>query len=185
MSDIEGVVTENAAGGGRTARGRLSLDRALSFIGGPWVRALLVATLVSIFVTRRRWWSAATLLAATGGMGIINTGLKALIHRRRPAGLPGAKRSRGFSFPSGHSSGSVVFLGTMAYLIRTMTGQTVLGGVASAVAASLAFLIGRSRVELRAHRWSDVLAGYVVGATWLSLVLRVFSRPLKHEYERG
>ena len=123
------------------------------------------------------------LVAATGGMGTINTGLKALIRRQRPAGLPALKQAGGYSFPSGHASGSVVFFGALGYLAWRMTRHRLLTLVVLGAASVLAGLIGRSRVGLQAHHWSDVVAGFVAGAIWLALVLRAFARPLAREYQ--
>jgi undecaprenyl-diphosphatase len=161
----------------------MSLNRALSFLGGPRLRAVLVALAAAVFVLRRRWWSAAVLVVATGGMGAINTGLKVLIRRQRPGGLPGLKQAGGYSFPSGHTSGSVVFFGALGYLAWRMFRHRILTSLALCAGSVLAALIARSRVGLQAHHGSDVVAGYVVGLSWLALVLRVFARPLAREYQ--
>lgn len=158
------------------------LNRALSFVGGPRFRYMLVAAFILVFVSRERWWSASMLGAATGGMGAINTGLKVLIRRERPGGLQGLQQERGYSFPSGHTSGSVVFLGTIGYLLWRMTRDRIVRSIVFSVFAVFAGLIGRSRVELRAHHRGDVVAGYAVGTLWLALVIRVFARPLTREY---
>jgi len=160
----------------------MSLNRALSFVGGPRFRAMLVAAFVASCVTRRRWWSAAMLVAATTGMGAINTGLKVLVRRERPGGLPGLKQAGGYSFPSGHTSGSLVFLGVLGYLVWRMTRNRILGSVVFCAFGILAGLIGRSRVELQAHHRGDVVAGCAIGTIWLALVVRVFARPLGREY---
>jgi membrane-associated phospholipid phosphatase len=161
----------------------MSLNLALSFIGAPRFRAMLVTLLVAVFALQRRWWSAAMLVAATGGMGAISTGIKALIRRQRPEGLPGLKQAGGYSFPSGHSSGSLVFFGALSYLVWRMRRNRILTSVVVSAAGVLVGLIGRSRVELQAHHRSDVVAGYVVGTIWLAIVLRVFARPVAREYQ--
>jgi undecaprenyl-diphosphatase len=153
-----------------------SFNRALSFIGGPRPRAVLVGLIAAALAMRKRSESAVLLLAATGGMGTINTGIKILVRRRRPAGIPGLKQAGGYSFPSGHSSGSVVFLGVLAYLTWTMTRNRLLTSAVAGAGAVLAALIGRSRVVLKAHHWSDVLSGFALGLVWLGLILRLFAR---------
>lgn len=162
--------------------GEMSLNRTLSFIGGPAFRAAFVALVVAIFAVRRRWWSAAMLVTATGGMGAINSALKVMIQRERPAGLPGRKQADGYSFPSGHSSGSAVLLGALGYLAWTKTRHRIIATVVLSCASVLAGFIGRSRVGLQAHYRSDVVAGLVAGAIWLLLVVRLFARRLRREY---
>jgi YegS/Rv2252/BmrU family lipid kinase len=160
------------------------LDRVLGVVGGPRLRAVLVGIVALCFVMQRRLWSAVMLVAATGGMGAINSGLKALVRRQRPKGIPGLRQAGGYSFPSGHSSGSVVFLGALVYLSSRLFRHRVLVSASLAAAGILAGAIGRSRVGLRAHHRSDVLAGFGIGAAWLAIVLRMFSRPLDREYNR-
>jgi len=160
------------------------LNRFLSIIGGPRSRAVLVALIALLLLWRRRRWSAAMLITATAGMGAINTGIKVVVRRQRPAGLPGLRQAGGYSFPSGHSSGSTVFFGALAYLAWMATRHRILATVSLGAAGVLTAAIGRSRVGLKAHHRSDVFAGFAVGISWLLFVLRLFARPLDREYRR-
>jgi undecaprenyl-diphosphatase len=159
------------------------LNVALSFVGGPRFRAALVAVIAIVFALRQRWWSGLMLIAAASGMGAINTALKYAVRRRRPHGLPGLIQAGGYSFPSGHTSGSVVFLGALAYLTWPIAGVRNVTWAAFGVAGVLATLIGRSRIELKAHHTSDVVAGYAIGTAWLAFILRLFARRLAQEYQ--
>jgi YegS/Rv2252/BmrU family lipid kinase len=163
----------------------MSFNRALSFIGGPRPRTVLVAIIVVVLAIRRQWRSVAMLVTATGGMGTINTAIKLLVRRQRPRGIPGLKQAGGYSFPSGHSSGSVVFLGALAFLTWTITRNRILTSIVAGAGAVLAALIGRSRVVLKAHHWSDVFSGFALGLVWLGLILRLFARPLARERRSG
>jgi YegS/Rv2252/BmrU family lipid kinase len=163
----------------------MSINRALSFIGGPRPRAAFVAVIVAALAIRKRRASAAMLLAATGGMGAINTTVKLLVRRQRPRGLPGLRQAGGYSFPSGHTSGSVVFLGAITYLLWVTTRNRSLTAAAVGAGGILAALIGRSRVVLKAHHWSDVLSGFAIGLVWLGVILRLFARPLAREQLSG
>jgi len=157
------------------------VQRTFSAIGGPAARSVLVSLILLGLLVRRRPRSAALLLTATGGMGIINTSIKELVRRQRPEVLPGFKQAGGYSFPSGHSSGSLVFFGAVGYLIWHLTRHRVVATTAFSLGSVLTGLVGRSRVSLRAHHGSDVLAGYALGALWLGLVLKLFAGPLAAE----
>ena len=81
----------------------------------------------------------------------------------------------GFSFPSGHSSGSVVAYGMLAYLaLRLLPIRWHLPGLLATVA--LAFTVGASRLFLGVHFASDVIAGFASGAAWLAMCITLIER---------
>ena len=103
--------------------------------------------------------------------------LKMLFERARPlteyvAGM----RLQTYSFPSGHSSGSMITFGLLAYLAFMKLPAPWNTTIAS-VLMVLPFLIGVSRVYLGAHFPSDVVAGWILGLVVLALVVFVL-RPL-------
>jgi undecaprenyl-diphosphatase len=103
---------------------------------------------------------------AVAGNGVLNTTLKQVFERVRPVHDDGLVMAHGFSFPSGHSSGAVVLYGMLAYVLcRFVPPRGHLPLVLAAVA--LAFSVGVSRVFLRVHFASDVLAGFASGTAWL------------------
>ena len=103
---------------------------------------------------------------AIAGNGLLNVTLKQIFARVRPVHDGGLAVAQGFSFPSGHSSGSVVMYGMLAYVLcRFVPPRWHLPVVLTAV--TLAFSVGVSRVFLRVHFASDVLAGLISGTAWL------------------
>jgi membrane-associated phospholipid phosphatase len=126
-----------------------------------------VCTLVAVLlVLRGRRWLALAWVLAVAGNGVLNTTLKQVFARVRPVHDDGLVMAHGFSFPSGHSSGSVVLYGMLAYVLcRFVPPRWHLPLVLAAVA--LAFSVGVSRVFLRVHFASDVLAGFASGTAWL------------------
>ncbi|BDT66822.1 hypothetical protein os1_09870 [Comamonadaceae bacterium OS-1] len=124
---------------------------------------ILVAALL---VWRGRRWLALAWVLAVAGNGVLNTTLKQIFARVRPVHDDGLVMAHGFSFPSGHSSGAVVLYGMLAYVLcRFVPPRGHLPLVLAAVA--LAFSVGVSRVFLRVHFASDVLAGFASGTAWL------------------
>src|SRR3546814_2215562 len=100
----------------------------------------------------------------------INGGIKAVFHRVRPLHGHGFIIERGWSFPSGHAFGAMVFYGMLAYvLLRLLPPRFHRAVIAAAVL--LSGVIGISRVLLHVHYFSDVMAGYCAGAAWLVLCL--------------
>jgi len=107
--------------------------------------------------------------------------IKTTVARERPEVLEPILVERGFSFPSGHASLSMVAYGILAVLVsRSYLSRGTRLAVFGAVVA-LVFLIGLSRVWLGVHSPSDVIAGWVAGATvvlvYASLTRRVSREP--------
>ena len=134
---------------------------------------LCVAGMLALLWLRRRWL-ALLVVVAIAGNALLNSTLKAVFARARPLHDPAAELVRGFSFPSGHSSGAVVAYGMLAYvLIRCLSpvhaARFRLPLVLAATA--LAFTIGCSRIFIQAHFATDVLAGFASGSAWLAVCI--------------
>jgi membrane-associated phospholipid phosphatase len=110
-------------------------------------------------------------IAAIGiGGFIINYFMKLAFHRTRPA-APLISPLQNFSFPSGHATSGFIFYGLLAYLVwKTRIGKPykIIFGV---ILILFSMLIGFSRVYLRVHYPSDVLAGFCIGFAWLLLAI--------------
>jgi membrane-associated phospholipid phosphatase len=128
-----------------------------------------VAVAIALVAAGRRWLAFGW-LAAVGGNALLNTTLKQVFERVRPVHDDGLVLAQGFSFPSGHSSGSVVVYGMLAYVaMRFVPRRWHLALMLGAVA--LAFSIGVSRMFLRVHFASDVVAGFASGSAWLAVCI--------------
>ncbi|HWU78376.1 MAG TPA: phosphatase PAP2 family protein [Rhodanobacter sp.] len=132
-----------------------------------WVTS--VATLVLLVLLRRQGQLAAAWLVALFGIVPINGGLKTLFHRARPLHDHGFIIEPGWSFPSGHAFGAMVFYGMLAYVLLRLTARFHRAIIA--VAVMLIGVAGISRILLQVHYLSDVLAGYAAGAAWLVLCI--------------
>jgi undecaprenyl-diphosphatase len=111
-------------------------------------------------------------VAAVGGNSLLNHSLKQVFARTRPLDTDGLTLAPGFSFPSGHSSGAVVAYGMLAYLaLRLLPARWHLPALLMAV--GIAFSVCVSRLFLRVHFASDVLAGWMSGTVWLALCIMV------------
>lgn len=100
---------------------------------------------------------------------LIMLGLKLLFNRHRPL-IPLLAPARGFSFPSGHAFMSTCFYGLLMLIIwREERPHPVLKWVLLILVLLLVLTIGFSRIYLRVHYFTDVVAGYCVGFSWLFL----------------
>lgn len=141
--------------------------------------------LFTYFLIKRRLLPALYILS-TGLSGfLVNALLKILFHRQRPAD-PLIVPPNDFSFPSGHSSAAFIFYGLLIYLLWQTALPTRKKIVLSVFLVVFSIVIGFSRVYLRVHYATDVLAGFCVGAAWLSLSFFLYGQwngkfPDKHQ----
>ncbi|MDN7246441.1 phosphatase PAP2 family protein [Planococcus shenhongbingii] len=150
------------------------LDSAMIFItemGSVWfLTTLSTLTVVVLWVKYKDKWGILFFLVAVGIGGLLTKMLKGLYERGRPSINPEID-AVGYSFPSGHSMGSLIFYGFIMYLVIRGNGNALFKWVSIFLMAILVTLIGMSRVYLGAHFPSDVLAGFIAGAIWLILCL--------------
>ncbi|WP_110929022.1 phosphatase PAP2 family protein [Bacillus massiliglaciei] len=115
--------------------------------------------------------AAAALTIAAGYQ--LNHWIKALIGRERPELNP-AIDATGFSFPSGHAMMSMMFYGLIYYFFFFHRKSRFARWGAGVLIGILIGLIGISRIVLKAHYPSDVLAGFMAGVICLYMILSLY-----------
>ncbi|HET9647237.1 MAG TPA: phosphatase PAP2 family protein [Microlunatus sp.] len=145
-----------------------TLATAVTALGSPPVALAIGACAAALLVVKRRFDSAALLLAGlalTAGLVYL---VKIAIARPRPSIGPATNWD--FSFPSGHTTDGTVTWVLVAVLL-TVGAPAVARRAAVAGALVLGLLIGVSRVYLGAHWVTDVLAGWALAAALISATL--------------
>ncbi len=130
--------------------------------------AVLVALL--LLARRHRLLALVWLLALAGG-GLLDSWLKELFPRNRPVFNVSLVHEPTLSFPSGHSMGSIVSYGMLAYLLVLVLPSFRARVAAVTSLALLVLAIGFSRIYLGAHWFSDVLGGFAAGGVWLAFCI--------------
>ena len=148
----------------------MQLFASLTRLADSRTLTILCIAVAILLAVARRPWLAFVWVVAVGGNGLINTFLKNVFGRLRPVQPEGFVFEHGFSFPSGHSSGCVVAYGMLAYLaVRLLPSRWQLPSFL--VAVVLILTIGASRIFLRVHFASDVVAGFASGMAWLAICI--------------
>ena len=111
--------------------------------------------------------SESLLVVVTAGGGLLLAPLLKLVFERpRPALTDHIVLVDSWSFPSGHSTNSMVVLGLLTVLaVRERPGR-LRRTLLVAIGAFLVLAVGFSRVYLGVHWPSDVLAGWAAGSVW-------------------
>jgi len=144
--------------------------QAMTFLGSIGFLTALFAILVAIWLLRGKKRPAAWLAIAVGGSVVLDVALKLTFHRSRPTPFVGTVPAS-YSFPSGHALSSFCFYGVLAGLLCARIENRVLRWLIWGAAGALVFCIGLSRIYLGVHYPTDVLAGYIAAAAWVSTLL--------------
>lgn len=146
-----------------TALGAVAL---WSHLGDAYVLAAIGVIVSGVLWRREHRALAGCWAIALAGNGVVIRVLKHLFERSRPEHLHELAVAWGYSFPSGHASGSMVLYGWCGYLaVRLLPARWHRPAVAAC--AVLVWTIGCSRVLVQVHFPSDVLAGWLSGGAWL------------------
>lgn len=142
----------------------------LTHLADPATLTLLGLGVALVLVVRGQRALALGWVFTLAGNSMLNPALKQVFGRVRPLELHQLVSATGLSFPSGHSSGAVVAYGMLAYLaLKLLRARWQLPALLAAV--TLVVTVGASRVFLRVHFASDVLAGFASGTAWLALCI--------------
>ncbi|GIP37649.1 phosphatase PAP2 family protein [Paenibacillus sp. J31TS4] len=144
--------------------------KALTFWGSSLGLSLVTAVAGLLLLFRRHRWEALFFVLSAGGAGLFNLLLKNIFKRERPT-LHRLIEQAGYSFPSGHSMGSMATYGMLAVILCLFFPNKLARVLLLTAAALVIVLIGVSRIYLGVHYPSDVAAGFAAGAAWLLICL--------------
>lgn len=142
----------------------------MTFLGSMGFLVTLFAILLAVWLAQGMARPASWLAIAAGGSVILDLTLKLSFHRLRPVPFVG-KVPLTYSFPSGHALSSFCFYGVLAGLVAERIGNRIVRIVVWVMAAALIGAIGLSRIYLGVHYPTDVIAGYIAAAAWVSSLM--------------
>jgi undecaprenyl-diphosphatase len=148
------------------------LASAITMLGGAWSLVAFTTIGAVLLLRAGRPSDAGFLVGGVVLVSLATNGLKIAVGRPRPA-TDLSPVSHTASFPSGHTSGAFVVFVLLALFLATRHRHAAIAG-----AVLLAGLVGVTRVVVRAHWTTDVLAGYCLGAAVVAVVLLVRDRAL-------
>ena len=149
------------------APGLTPLMKFFTFMGSVPIQITIYLGLLFFYFFIKKQKSTAWDIITIGVSGLLLTVLlKDIFQRARPVN-PLINSAFGYSFPSGHASTSFILYGLLTYLIAKENISVLIKYILAIVLISLSLVIGFSRIYLRVHYASDVLAGFCTGYAWL------------------
>lgn len=124
--------------------------------------------LVLGYLVQKNWKRSVEIAVVGLGGFLVNYFLKLSFQRLRPPN-PLIEPLHNFSFPSGHATSGFIFYGLLLYLVWKTKIDKKLKCILALMLILIAVLVGFSRIYLRLHYLSDVIAGFCIGLAWLSL----------------
>lgn len=164
ISAVQSQVTDTGA----------SIVSTVTDIGGTEGITILTITAVVILFIKKMYfaglWFGMTVLISPGFMVSI---MKRIIGRDRPDFLV-LSQETSLSFPSGHSTASTVFFGTLG-LALILSFQTIWKKYVTGLITCLVILfVMTSRIYLGVHFPTDVLAGFSFGTATILLSIWLY-----------
>ncbi|MFJ9118649.1 phosphatase PAP2 family protein [Streptomyces sp. NPDC102394] len=178
LTDLDGDVARTTHRWAVDQPGLTHACRILTdWVWDPWTMRLLAALAVVWLAWRRSAWWTACWLAATVAVGsVVQQGLKAAVGRPRPVWPDPVDSAHYAAFPSGHAMTATVVCGLLLWLVHRYGAGTALRRTALWVAVVSVTGVGLTRVWLGVHWPSDVVGGWLLGATLVAAAVMVHRR---------
>jgi len=147
----------------------------ITTVGSTAAMAVLAVVVGVVLWARGRPGDAAFLVLTTAAASLVFRSLKIVLDRPRPPIATRVVAETNESLPSGHATMSLVVIG--ALVVLSWAGQAARTRTLIVLAAATwVGLVGATRIYLGVHWFSDVVAGWAVGAAWLTVCAVLWRR---------
>lgn len=144
----------------------VELMRGLSFFGTHYFLVPVYTLIVTFLFLKHKRSDAINIIIIVLSSTALLFALKMIYRRHRPQ-FPLFREFHNYSFPSGHALSSFIFCSILIYLIWKSDLHPVLKYLLAGLLIIFSISIGISRIVLRYHFASDVLAGFALGFAWV------------------
>ncbi|MBM7642380.1 phosphatase PAP2 family protein [Streptococcus loxodontisalivarius] len=142
--------------------GLTSFFKTITVVGNTSTQVIIVVLIAGLFYWKKMRREA-YFIAGNGILaGLFIISLKHIFQRPRPS-ISHLVEAAGYSFPSGHSMGTMLILGNLIVIAYKLCQKKGLASLIAILLGLTIFLVGLSRIYLGVHYPSDVLAGFILG----------------------
>jgi undecaprenyl-diphosphatase len=142
---------------------------AITSLGSTATIVPATAIVVLALLVRRHALTAIYVAVAVAGGSLLSALSKHAIGRDRPPVPLRLAEVSSSAFPSGHATqAAATYLAFAVVFTRVVDAPARVRAVIWATAALVVTLVGISRIYLGVHWATDVIAGWLLGATWVA-----------------
>lgn len=149
-----------------------NIFKTISFICSPKFMVVLNVLLFIFIIIKKKYKLSIIVLSSVSSV-IINNLVKIIVRRERPDYLRMVVE-KSYSFPSGHAMISVLFFGSIIYLVNKYNLKHK--RLITFSLSTFILLVGISRIYLGVHYLTDVFGGYLLGLVVLFLIIHKLER---------
>jgi undecaprenyl-diphosphatase len=146
---------------------------AISIVFDTTALAIASVAVAAILFFKQQWKYGLLLPGAMAGDALLVAVCKTLIASPRPVSK--VLDVTGYSFPSGHVAGSVVFFGVITYLVWKHWRSLKIRASTVGLYITIVGVVGFDRIYLNVHWLTDVVGAAFLGSLWLAFSIAVFS----------
>ena len=141
----------------------IEIMKVFTFLGSVQFLIPAYIVLIGYFIFKKQVRNGIDIAVMALSSTVLIFMLKFVFHRQRPS-LPIIRTFSTYSFPSGHMLSSFVFCSILAFIVVKSKWKIFYKWLAGILLFLFAVTIGISRIILKAHYPTDVIAGAAVGA---------------------
>lgn len=141
----------------------------LTWLGDTTPRIIVALLSIIVLLVLRRWRNALFIIGVLLSGIALSTVLKSWIGRPRPQLVKHLDHVSSMSFPSGHAINSTLFYLVIALIVAPLIAKLKIRYSLYVLAFTLSIATGVSRIALGVHWPTDVIAGWLIAATWVFL----------------
>ncbi|MFI6643987.1 phosphatase PAP2 family protein [Streptomyces sp. NPDC050504] len=174
---LDRAIADGLHGWAVDSPGLTRANRVLSdWVWDPWTMRALTAVAV-LWLLRAGERSLALWIAVTSVAGtLVQQGMKAAVGRERPEWPDPVDSAHYAAFPSGHAMTAAVTSGLLLWLLARAAPSRTAWRCALAAATVSVVGVGLTRLYLGVHWFTDVLAGWLLGAAAVGLAVTTYGR---------
>lgn len=149
-----------------------NIFKIISFFCSPKFMIILNVLLFIFIIIKKKYKLSIIVLSSISSV-IINNLVKIIVRRERPDYLRMVVE-KSYSFPSGHAMISVLFFGSIIYLVNKYNLKHK--KLITFSLSTFILLVGISRIYLGVHYLTDVVGGYLLGIVVLFFIIHILER---------
>ena len=155
-----------------------SFSEIVAILFDPIILVVISILIAGFMFAKNKKKQSIFFISLIGVTAILIKGFKLVFNRARP--LNALIQESSYSFPSGHVTMAVVFFGILAFLLlQSDKSKKLFTWKMFSIISSIKIIIliiGLSRLYLRVHWFTDVLAGFILGGIMLTLGIIIYKK---------